>query len=104
MFIELCNLGIEIFFLSSVETDGKDGHELKDFRYKKKIPHKFYQRALAIIFFVDFCGQSIKTQKCWFQLKPTFLSFDALPTKIDKKYYGQCSLIKFVWNLLLTSI
>ena len=61
MFIELCNLGIEIFFLSSVETDGKDGHELKDFRYKKKIPHKFYQRALAIIFFVDFCGQSIKT-------------------------------------------
>ena len=29
MFIELCNLGIEIFFLSSVETDGKDGHGLK---------------------------------------------------------------------------
>ena len=29
MFIELCNLGIEICFLSSVETDGKDGHELK---------------------------------------------------------------------------
>jgi len=22
------------------------------------------------------------------QLKPTFLSFDALPTKIAKKYYG----------------
>ena len=29
MFIELCNLGIEIFFRSSVETDGKDGHGLK---------------------------------------------------------------------------
>ena len=29
MFIELCNLGIEIFFLSSVATDGKDGHGLK---------------------------------------------------------------------------
>ena len=29
MFIELCNLGIEIFFLSSAETDGKDGNGLK---------------------------------------------------------------------------
>ena len=30
MFIELCNLGIEILFLSSVATtDGKDGHGLK---------------------------------------------------------------------------
>ena len=29
MFIELCNLGINIFFLSSVETDGKDGNGLK---------------------------------------------------------------------------
>ena len=29
MFIELCNLGIEFFFLSSVETDGKDGNGLK---------------------------------------------------------------------------
>ena len=29
MFIELCNLGIEIFFLSSVETDCKNGHGLK---------------------------------------------------------------------------
>ena len=29
MFTELCNLGIEICFLSPVETGGKDGHELK---------------------------------------------------------------------------
>ena len=29
MFIELCNLGIKIFFLSSVERDGKDGNGLK---------------------------------------------------------------------------
>ena len=29
MFIELCYLGITIFFLSSVETDGKDGNGLK---------------------------------------------------------------------------
>ena len=48
MFIELCNLGIEIFFLSSVETDGKDGHELKDFRYKKKIPHKFLKMLVLV--------------------------------------------------------
>ena len=53
MFIELCNLGIEIFSclllkrMVRMETDWK----LK-------------------------------------QLKPTFLSFDVLPTKIAKKYYG----------------
>ena len=29
MFTELCNLDIEICFLSPVETGGKDGHELK---------------------------------------------------------------------------
>ena len=29
MFTELCNLGIEICFLSPVETGGKDGNELK---------------------------------------------------------------------------
>ena len=29
MFVELCNLGIKILFLSSVETDGKDGNGLK---------------------------------------------------------------------------
>ena len=29
MFIELCNLGIGIFSMASVATDGKDGHGLK---------------------------------------------------------------------------
>jgi len=29
MFIELCKLGIEIYFLSSVATVGKDGHGFK---------------------------------------------------------------------------
>ena len=37
MFIELCNLGIKIFFLSSVETDGKDRNGLKAYTVKTNI-------------------------------------------------------------------
>ena len=53
MFIELCNLGIEIFSCLLLQRMAR-----MDMDWKLK------------------------------QLKPTFLSFDALPTKIAKKYYG----------------